>query len=231
MISTNGHSTRFKIAQELFLLALHPVRGTLRSPHLNLGLAGALLMELSLHGRITLQRKRVIVVDSAATGDPLLDRLLLRLDGARRPRSLKRWVRSLSSGRPALHRLVGASLADHNIVRVERRRRLGLIPYSAYPPLDPLPRQRTVDRLRHCILDRSELDAPTATLASIANTLRLLREHFTRDERVRIRDVMKQLRRDDQFSRAVGDTIAEMHAAVAGAVAASTAAASSSGSN
>lgn len=231
MTQRNGHTPRLRLAQELFLLGLHPSQGRLKSPHLRIGVAGVALMELCMLGHLALQGKKLIVVGSIHTGDPVLDEVMRRVSAVRHSRSLRRWVRRLGHTRPSLVHSVGESLGEQGIVEVRRKRILKIIRYTVYPLPDPQPRQRIADRIRLQLLDEeAEIDARTATLASVGQTLGLLREHFTGSERRQVRRRVKQLRKDDAFSRAVGETIAEMHAAVSAAVAAS-AAASAAGSS
>jgi len=71
-----GRSRR-TIPEELLLLALDPATGTTAQPQsLDLGLAGAQLVELALAGRIAPDGDRIAVVMPRPTGDPTLDSAL-----------------------------------------------------------------------------------------------------------------------------------------------------------
>ena len=77
--------SRRTIPEELLLLALDPATGTTAQPQsLDLGLAGAQLVELALAGRIAPDGDRIAVVQPRPTGDPTLDCALelLRRRGA-----------------------------------------------------------------------------------------------------------------------------------------------------
>lgn len=79
-----GRSRR-TLPEELLLLALDPTTGTTAQPQsLDLGLAGAQLVELALAGRIAPDGDRIAVVVPRPTGDPTLDCALelLRRRGA-----------------------------------------------------------------------------------------------------------------------------------------------------
>jgi len=65
-----GRSRR-TLPEELLLLALDPATGTTAQPQsLDLGLAGAQLVELALAGRIAPDGDRIAVVVPRPTGDP-----------------------------------------------------------------------------------------------------------------------------------------------------------------
>ena len=69
--------SRRTIPEELLLLALDPTTGTTAQPQsLDLGLAGAQLVELALAGRIAPDGDRIAVVHPRPTGDPTLDSAL-----------------------------------------------------------------------------------------------------------------------------------------------------------
>ena len=59
------------VAKELLLLSLHDVKGTVHctaSHALPYGIAGALLVEVAISGRLRADEKPIVVVDRAATG-------------------------------------------------------------------------------------------------------------------------------------------------------------------
>ena len=63
------------LAEDLFLLACEEATGRPRIPaaHLELGLGGALLLDLALRGRVALVDDHVVVADRTPVGAPLLD--------------------------------------------------------------------------------------------------------------------------------------------------------------
>src|SRR3954466_13798401 len=90
-----GRSRR-TIPEELLLLALDPATGTTAQPQsLDLGLAGAQLVELALAGRIAPDGDRIAVVHPRPTGDPTLASALELL------RRRGRQVRPGARGAPA----------------------------------------------------------------------------------------------------------------------------------
>src|SRR5258708_5280763 len=93
--------SRRTIPEELLLLALDPTTGTTAQPQsLDLGLAGAQLVELALAGRIAPDGDRIAVVAPRPTGDPTLDSALelLRRRGA--PVRAVNWIGGPRTARP-----------------------------------------------------------------------------------------------------------------------------------
>ncbi|MFF9509896.1 GPP34 family phosphoprotein [Streptomyces sp. NPDC014724] len=129
------------LPEELLLLALDPRRGKpyCRNRFLEYGVAGAVLAELELHGRIAEQLGRVRVISPQAPQDPLLAQVLGSLPapeggGLAGGVSAKAWIRR--TGRYVeelcLEHLVGRAL-----LRRETHRLLGLLPYHRHPAADP----------------------------------------------------------------------------------------------
>ncbi|WP_343444225.1 GOLPH3/VPS74 family protein [Micromonospora schwarzwaldensis] len=88
------------LTDELVLLAYDDAGANrLGRPHLDYGLAGAVLLELALAGRVEVADKRLVVTDPSPTGVPLLDEALATV-GDGRPRKPKDWIGKLAKGLP-----------------------------------------------------------------------------------------------------------------------------------
>ncbi len=154
------------LAEELFLLADDRVTGrsVIDHIHLDLGLGGALLLDLLLRKRVALVDLHVNGVDHTATGDQLLDEALTTITGEVRTREPDYWVRRLS--RNAYHQ-VRARLVASGVLRLDDHKVFGLIPVHQTPQAD-----RSVERgLRDSLYDAVVLGRPastrTAALASM----------------------------------------------------------------
>ena len=159
------------LADELLLLAYGDAGGRPpRGSYLDLGLAGAVLTELALAGRIdvTGPRGKVAVVDATPTGDRLVDDVLARIVGETRPRSAKWWVQKVRKGlRPrVLHRLVAAEILSRQESRV-----LGIFPVVRFPAAVAKsslgPRADARDRIAAAVLDGREASPRTAALVGL----------------------------------------------------------------
>jgi hypothetical protein len=85
--------SRRTIPEELLLLALDPATGTTAQPQsLDLGLAGAQLVELALAGRIAPDGDRIAVILARPTGDPTLDSALELLRRRGSPVRAVHWI-------------------------------------------------------------------------------------------------------------------------------------------
>src|SRR5690625_1810903 len=86
------------IAEELLLISLNDKNGSIlnkASSALRYGLAGALLVELTLMNRLMLQNKKVIVNDERLVEDELLNDVFQLIKNDSKSRTPKYWVTKL----------------------------------------------------------------------------------------------------------------------------------------
>lgn len=158
------------LADELVLLAYRSDTGrsTVSPIALDLGLAAAMLLELVLRGRITVDGG-VLIADPADTGEPALDEMLARIR-ADVPRPAASWVQRL---RHNLRDLVLGGLVQRGVVRDQPEAALDYIPLHRYPTVDPTLQQRARARLLDAIAGRAVPDERTAALATLVAHLRM----------------------------------------------------------
>jgi hypothetical protein len=115
------------LAEDLYLLADDEATGRplIDQSHLELGLAGSLLLDLALRRRIALVDARLTVASASPTGEPLLDGALTRIVRDDRTHGPDHWVRHLARGarRAAQDHLLEVGVLqrdDHTILRVIR---------------------------------------------------------------------------------------------------------------
>jgi hypothetical protein len=120
-----------RLADELLLLA-YSDDGTaeVSGYALDLGLGGAVLLELALAERFDVLDGRIVVVDPGPTGDPVLDDALVRVGGDKKRRKPRDWVQRLSKN---LRERLLDDLVAAGVLTREKDRVLGLFPRTRYP--------------------------------------------------------------------------------------------------
>jgi Golgi phosphoprotein 3 GPP34 len=212
------------LPEELLLIAYNDTTGRQESgaAELGCGLAGAVLVELALTGRVGVVDGHVRAVDGRPTGDPVLDEVLARIATAKKPRKPDWWVGKLHSGIQAqlLDRLV-----ERGVLRRQRHKVLGLFPVRRYPTLDAGQESAVRSRLQSVVGHGTEPDARTAALAGLLDACGLARRTFPELDRKQLKARMKELSEGQWTSDAVRKAIQSIHAGVAGATVAATTAA------
>ena len=162
-----------RLREELFLLGHDKAGKTVVHPHsLDLGVAGALLAEQALAGRILVSGGHLAVTDPSATGDPEVDRLL---DAILRAPAAPPLGGVLTEIRVGAAERVRAELIADGVVAELSHRRLGLLSVTRYPADEAVVRKISVG-LWYAAHGKEQPDDPTATLCALVHAV-LLHEH------------------------------------------------------
>jgi hypothetical protein len=162
-----------RLRDELFLLGHDGSGRTAVHPdNLDLGVAGARLVELALAGRIMAAGGTVAVAEPTATGDPETDTLLTAILRAPAPPPLPGVLTHLRVG--AADRVRDHLLAAGVLTKASHRR-LGLLPVTRYPADEAVVRTISV-RLWYAAQGREQPDTGTGSLAALVHAV-LLHEH------------------------------------------------------
>lgn len=174
-------SHELTLTEELALLALDDQTGKpleLPGDALGYGLAGAIILDLSLARRIDTDLRQLTVLDPTPTEDGLLDFWLQRFQSAPEPRPVRVWLRTLAVQQGRIHQAAIDRLIERGILRREKRRLLWVFGVRRYPTVDGTERTEVRTRLSQLILG-NELPTPRdAILLSLIHGCRLSQHLF-----------------------------------------------------
>ncbi|MBQ0879882.1 MULTISPECIES: GOLPH3/VPS74 family protein [Streptomyces] len=187
-----GRSRR-TLPEELLLLALDPTTGTTAQPQsLDLGLAGAQLVELALAGRIAPDGDRIAVVAPRPTGDPTLD---CALELLRRRGAPVRAVNWIGGPRLGLRQTYLSHLERCGMVHAVEGQMCGVLPTTRYQATDTAISREIKARLDSAIRTGVPPDPRTAALAALAHAVGLGKHLYPgnegRSSRSRLRDLIR----------------------------------------
>lgn len=165
--------------------------------------AAAEVGELVLHGRLALRGTAVQLRDASSSGLPWLDQLMAQLQRVAgrddRPVQLGWWL-PLRSGAFATHRSV---LVERGVLRLERRKFLGVLPDDRYHP-DRATRDALLAELHGLAQGELPVDGRRALLGALVHRSGL--DHaldLDRAERARLRALADRADLDDHVGSAV----------------------------
>ncbi|MFI8435800.1 GPP34 family phosphoprotein [Streptomyces sp. NPDC079020] len=192
------------LAEEIMLLSLDDETGAAKGQtSAAWGVAGGILLELAMAGRVTVTGGRIDVTDAAPTGDALLDGRLERITawakGSGRRKAADWLVKDQGKGvRAAVDRL-----CERGLVTEERHRALGLFPVRRYPEADGSAERELRDRLAAVVLDGAEPDSRTSGLVALLHATNMHRQAFPGVPRKRVAPRMAEIA-DGQWA---GDSV------------------------
>lgn len=208
------------LVDELTLLAFDDYTGRNRAPHLELGLGGAILLELTLAERIDVEGGRIRVLDPSPIGERFCDGALRTL-ATEKPRKPAAVVQRTGRG---LKRPVCDDLVARGVLRHQRERALGIFPFSRHLPNQPSVEADARARLNAALDRGAAVDARTAALASLVYAVQLGRVVFPDRRQRDVRKTLKAIAEGSWAGEATRKAVEAAQAAVSAAILASTAA-------
>jgi Golgi phosphoprotein 3 (GPP34) len=180
------------LAEDLYLLADDAATGRPLIPpaHLDLGLGGALLLDLALRQRVVFDGARVAVVAKGTLGKMLLDSAIKKISGTSTRHEPDYWVRHLARG---ARRAVQERLVDGGVLRHDDHRLLRIVPVHRTREVDGRLHHELVDHLYDAVVLDHTPSVETAALAMLALAVGLEERLFPRSDREVIRRRMAEV--------------------------------------
>lgn len=203
-------------AEEIYLLALDDVSGKVtissRDIVLNSALIGAAISELCFLGRLDNDSEFFYLVDSANTGDAVLDRILGVFAAAESKKNpIDHCLRVLLPQAGNIERHVLESLTAKKILRKVEGKILWIFPTRRYPVADESEVMDVERRLRK-LLDSDEIPSPReAVLVSLVNVCGLFHEILSPREFNRFRERIEQIAKLDLLGQKVVELIRQIN--------------------
>jgi len=210
--------------EEIVLLALDDRTGAglpLPVTALAYGLAGAVLADLAVAGKIDTDEKKLVVLDETPTGDPLLDPWLALIAAEKTVHPVAHWLSVLADRQreieqPALDRLIA-----RGILKREDKKILWVIGLRRYPTVDGHERTEVRTRLGQLILGEDLPDPRDAILISLLRGCRLTDTIFEGPEFAAREQRLATLAKMDLVGREVASATTEAIIALSTAMSAS----------
>ena len=207
------------LSEEFLILSIHEAKGTIFGPaqdRLKSGLAGALLAELALVGKIKASNNhRLQVIDGERTEDEILNKILGGLKESEKERKFGYWINTLSPKIEKIQEKIIERLVQKGVFTMDEERLVWAIPSPLQTEVKASTKYLLNKRLRGIVLAQEEFQKRDIVLLSLVRACDLLDLVFLRDERkLADRYINEQL-----FSQAITDpiiqTVQEIEAAIA----------------
>jgi hypothetical protein len=217
----------FSLAEQFVILSLNPEKGriSIDSIHFRYSLTGALMMDYLEREEFKVENKKVIPL-FRTTGDPVHDLFAERIMKSSRNRKISFWVSRLTNKSRFIFREIISSLEKQGIIRTERKKFLGIIPYNRYWFIDKNPRTGIIENLRGILLYGKQPGKKEVMLLGLVETSRAYKLLSREKGDVKIlRQQNSAILKGDVMSAEINQAIREVQAAIASSVTAATIAA------
>jgi hypothetical protein len=204
--------------EELFLLSIDDENGSPLpsvTDNLESGLSGSIIAELVSRGKATAKEShRLELVDSAPTGDDVLDEAVKQIQSMEQTRKVTYWIKHFTDEPKKFHKRLVERLETQGIVKSEGNRLSWVIPYADTPAEGGSAKYVVKSRLRHTLLTGGDVDIHDLILLSLVKACNVLNLVFTKDERKMARRRIYELTVEKSLKDPLYQSIQEIQAAV-----------------
>jgi hypothetical protein len=194
------------LADELLLLAYTDEGSSDLSQYsLDLGLSGAVLLDLAMAGKFDVRDKKLVVSDATPVGDTVLDKALATVATEKKARSPQDWVQRLAGSE--LREQVLDGLIDAGVLTREKDRVLGIFPRTRFPSthgVEPPQETDARQRLTAALDGPDPVEPRTAALAALVQATGLSGKVFDgrkgRDVKKRVEQMTEASLTDDSWA-------------------------------
>jgi golgi phosphoprotein 3 len=205
------------LADEIVVLMLRDDSGAIRSECdsvADIAIAGGILMELALLGRIDTDLTSLFVVDPKPVGDELLDPALQRIAAEPETRSSAWWIRVLGLHSGSLSAKVLERLVQAGILRAEDRQFLWAFSRRAYPQNTGREEREAKTRLVSVMFNDDVPDARDTLLLGLAESTGVLNAIMSPEDLRKTSSRIAQVLALEEINRSLGGTVARWRAAL-----------------
>ncbi|OEJ34491.1 GOLPH3/VPS74 family protein [Streptomyces subrutilus] len=203
------------LAEEIMLLSLDDESGAARQRQaVGWAVAGGILLELVMAGRVTVKGKYLELADETPTGEELLDGRLGLIATWLRGRSKRRVTDWLTKDQA---KAVGAGverLCARGVVAVEESKVFGVFPRRRFPEADGTVERALRERLTAVVIGGAEPDERTAGLVALLHAAKLHRLAFPDLPRGQVTARMAEIAGGQWAAESVRAAIRDMQAAM-----------------
>ncbi len=208
--------------EELLLLAIHEDKGIFigsARERLIPGLAGAILSELALSGKIcATNNHRLQVADTTPSNDATLDDALAVLQSSEKERKFGYWLNNLFEKPEKLLKKVTKGLVQKGILTQEDDNLVWIVPSPLHPEINASGKFAIIQHLRSIALAKEEAGLREITFLSLLSACGLLDLVFLRDERKVAAQYINKLLVGGAMKEPLLETIQEIDAGIMGVV-------------
>ena len=205
------------LADEIVVLMLRDDSGAIRSECTlvaNMAIAGGILMELALLGRIDTDLTSLFIIDPKPVGDDLLDDALHKIAAEPQKRPSSWWIRVLGLHSGDLSARVLERLVEAGILRAEDRQFLWVFSRRAYPQNSGREEREAKARLVSVIFDDALPDPRDTLLLGLADSTGVLKAILPPEDLRKTSGRIAQVIALEEINRSLGGTAGRWQAAL-----------------
>ena len=211
-------ATMLTMPEEILLLMLDDESGRLQeraAPSGDYAIAGAVLAELALHGRIDTDPGRLYVTNPAPTGDSLQDRALQQIVTAPEEGDSRRWIETLAADADDYREELFDRLVQKGILKRVEGRFLWVFPERRYPMVSDKEEREVKARIMGVLFHDDIPEPRDALLIGLCRAAGLFSLILSTQELDKVQARIDAVANLEELNRSLADAIREIYAQIA----------------
>lgn len=224
-------SFNLSLAEKFLLLAMHPekTRYLVGDQALIAGLTGAILLDLTLEGKLEIQNNLLHAISNKSEVSKTHNKFLNIIYNFPKKRKIRTWIQRLTNKSQSNRKYLLQDLKVKGFVKIRHKRFL-FIPYIKASLIRKSERSKMISEIREILIYSKKPSAEMAPLLGLVAAGRMFRVIAKNRKEIKdFRKKLKEIMKSDLIASGVNQVISEMQAAVTAAVLASTMVATTAG--
>lgn len=201
------------LVDQLTLLALDDEKGSFVADSFSFayGLAGAVILELSLQKMIEIREKKIEVNSHKKCNDVLLDHFLDLIRNSKKKRRLQSWVEIIGDKISFIKEETVKKLVNDGILVQKEEKILWVFSVDKYPTKNAKLENELRKRLNDILLNDRSLELKESMLISLIDMCSLNNEVYGKERAKQYKDKIKTIIENAKLSSEVGKAVQEIH--------------------
>ena len=201
-----------RFSEEIMLLLLDDGDGTfvdLPVQSLEFALAGSVLMDLAMEGRIDTDPERLFVVDRTPIDDDLLEPTLRRITSSMATYNTRDWIQQITPHAGDIRERSLARLVERGVLREEQGRFLWVFHTRRYPVIDNQTLREVKLRIMEVLFTDQIPDSRDIVLIALADVCGIFSSLLSSRELKTVTPRIRQISKLDLIAREVASAVRE----------------------
>jgi len=207
---------KLTLIDQLTLLALDDHKGNFipDSTTFSYALAGALILELILEEKISVDDDYVKVIDKNSTGDLILDEYITEISESPKQKKIKSWIDKFGQKSKKIKEATLKKLMDDGILAKKEEKILWLFNVDKYPTNNPKPENQLRARLHNIVVNHHKPDLKEVMILNLVESCQLEVEVFGKENAKIFSKEFKKIKNDSEVSGVVNKSIKDICEAI-----------------
>ena len=207
-----------RFSEEIMLLLLDDGDGTfvdLPVQSLEFALAGSVLMDLAMEGRIDTDPERLFVVDRTPIDDDLLEPTFRRITSSMATYNTRDWIQQITPHAGDIRERSLARLVERGVLREDQGRFLGVFHTRRYPVIDNQTLREVKLRIMEVLFTDQIPDSRDIVLIALADVCGIFSSLLSSRELKTVTPRIRQISKLDLIAREVASAVREIESSLA----------------